>query len=851
MLLTVSAHHPKSHQAKSMKSQSNPFFRPARFVAALTLTTCLPVTFAVLTLCASIANGQDGSRTWTGAVDGDYYNGANWSPSGNFPNGNATFSGTTANSTITKTGNAYEYIFGLIFSNTLGTQSSFTFSPGGLRFFVGGPTISTATVTSGRLTDEIGVNVYLANAATAFDMGSNHDLKISGNVTGGGTTVTKNGAGTLILSGTNTYTATTTAAAGTLLATSAVSLSGYNSAGKVIFNGGTIGAQLGGSGWTTTEVDALLANATKTSGALAIDTTHENLTQWTPFTASSFGALGLTKLGTNTLTLSQANTYTGSTTIAAGILQADGADVASVSGALGNGGTIRFTGGTLQYSANSAGTNYSARIVSNTTAAIKLDTNGQNVTFGTALSSTNTAGLTKEGAGQLELKMGAASYTGTTTINGGTLKFAGTADLDFLSSSSININHGASLVIYSDFNRTTLSNGKTFTFGSSGGGSIVYDKGNHLWQSSAGKFVTTGGTQNTISGAGGGFINPQNANTVNFEVADGTDAVDLLVSAQISSGNYTKSGAGTLSITSFSTLGGGGVSQPNLTINAGTFDVGGPARLTTVGQSTGVVTSDILNHGVYRHSSSNSQTLAGVISGSGALTQNGSGTLILTNDNTYTGDTTVNNGTLQIAKPYLANESAIVMGATGKLDLNFDESGGAVTDVVASLTIDGIPQPAGVYGATGSGATTTNDTNFAGIGTLTVGGGANPYTTWASAFLPGNDVSNPAGDNDNDGLSNQHEFAFGLNPISGSSVDPILVGLDKSAGTFTYQRRAATGLTYKILTSTDLVSWPEDTTATAGQVVGAVDGNGNQSVVVTLTGAPFTATKLFVRVAAQ
>ena len=850
MLLTVSADHPKSHQAKSMKSQSNPFFRPARFVAALTLTTCLPVTFAVLTLCASIAYGQDGSRTWTGAVDGNYYDGANWSPSGNFPNGNAIFSGTTANSTITKTGNAYEYIFGLIFSNTLGTQSSFTFSPGGPRFFVGGPTISTAAVASGRLTDEIGVNVYLANAGTVFDMGSNHDLKISGNVTGGGTTVTKNGAGTLILSGTNTYTATTTAAAGTLLATRAVSLSGYNSAGKVIFNGGTIGAQLGGSGWTTTEVDTLLANATKTSGALAIDTTHENLTQWTPFTASSFGALGLTKLGTNTLTLSQANTYTGSTTIAAGILQADGADGVGT-GALGNEGTIRFTGGTLQYTANSAGTNYSTRILNSTTAAIELDTNGQNVTFGTALSSTNTAGLTKEGAGQLELKMGAASYTGTTTINGGTLKFAGTADLDYLSSSSININHGASLVIYSDFNRTTLSNGKTFTFGSSGGGSIVYDKGNHLWQSSTGKFVTTGGTQNTISGANSGFINPQNANTVNFDVADGTDAVDLLVSVAIGSGNYTKSGAGTLSITSFSTLGGGGVSQPNLTINEGIFDLGGPARLTTVGQSTGVVTSDILNNGVYRHSSSNSQTLAGVMSGSGALTQNGSGTLTLTNDNTYTGDTTVNKGTLRIDKAYLANESAIVMGATGKLDLNFDESGGAVTDVVASLTIDGVPQPAGVYGATGSGATTINDTNFAGIGTLTVGGGANPYITWASAFLPGNDVSNPAGDNDNDGLSNQHEFAFGLNPISGSSVDPILVGLDKSAGTFTYQRRAATGLTYKILTSTDLVSWPEDTTATAGQVVGAVDGNGNQSVVVTLTGAPFTATKLFVRVAAQ
>jgi autotransporter-associated beta strand protein len=700
-----------------MKPQSNPFLRPARFVAALTLTTCLPVTFAVLTLCASTAYGQNGSRTWTGAVDGNYYNGANWSPSGDFPNGNAIFSGTTANSTITKTGNAYEYIFGLIFSNTLGTQSSFTFSPGGTRFFVGGSSISTAAVTSGRLTDEIGVNVYLSNAATAFDMGSNHDLKISGNITAGATTVTKNGAGTLILSGTNTYTATTTAAAGTLLATRAVSLSGYNSAGKVIFNGGTIGAQLGGSGWTTTEVDTLLANATKTSGALAIDTTHENLTQWTPFTASSFGALGLTKLGTNTFTLGQANTYTGSTTIAAGILQADGADGVGT-GALGNGGTIRFTGGTLQYTANSAGTNYSARILNNTTAAIKLDTNGQNVTFGTALSSTNTAGLTKEGAGQLELKMGAASYTGTTTINGGTLKFAGTADLDYLSSSSININHGASLVIYSDFNRTTLSNGKTFTFGSSGGGSIVYDKGNHLWQSSTGKFVTTGGTQNTISGANGGFINPQNTNTVNFEVADGTDAVDLLVSVGIGSGNYTKSGAGTLLITSFSTL-GGGAAQPNLTINAGTFDVGGAARLTTVGQSTGVVTSDILNNGVYRHSSSNPQTLAGIMSGNGALTQNGSGTLTLSGANTFTGQTTISTGVLQIgagsttgrlsASSAIVNNSNLTINRSDAVTQGTDFSSAAITGT-GSLT------------AAGAGTTTLNAANsYSGATTVNAG----------------------------------------------------------------------------------------------------------------------------------
>ena len=46
-------------------------------------------------------------------------------------------------------------------------------------------------------------------------------------------------------------------------------------------------------------------------------------------------------------------------------------------------------------------------------------------------------------------------------------------------------------------------------------------------------------------------------------------------------------------------------------------------------------------------------------------------------------------------------------------------------------------------------------------------------------------------------------------------VNPILVQLDKTAGTFTYERRAGTGLTYRILTSETLQagSWEEDLTA--------------------------------------
>jgi hypothetical protein len=125
------------------------------------------------------------------------------------------------------------------------------------------------------------------------------------------------------------------------------------------------------------------------------------------------------------------------------------------------------------------------------------------------------------------------------------------------------------------------------------------------------------------------------------------------------------------------------------------------------------------------------------------------------------------------------------------------------------------------------------------------------YTTWANSFLPGNNVSNPAGDNDNDGLVNQQEFAFGLSPISGSSVNPITAQLNKITGQFSYQRRAGSGLTYKILTSTTLAtgSWTQD--LTASQVAGVTDGNGNQTVVVTLTGAPLAASKLFVAVEAN
>ena len=123
------------------------------------------------------------------------------------------------------------------------------------------------------------------------------------------------------------------------------------------------------------------------------------------------------------------------------------------------------------------------------------------------------------------------------------------------------------------------------------------------------------------------------------------------------------------------------------------------------------------------------------------------------------------------------------------------------------------------------------------------------YGVWASGYLP-SDVSVSTADFDGDGLTNQQEYAFALNPTRGSSVNPITVPLDTTAGTFSYARRdpALTGLTYTVLTSTDLTTWTLD--AGAVQTPGAVVA-GVQSVDVTLSPALLTSPSLFVRMKAE
>ncbi len=227
--------------------------------------------------------------------------------------------------------------------------------------------------------------------------------------------------------------------------------------------------------------------------------------------------------------------------------------------------------------------------------------------------------------------------------------------------------------------------------------------------------------------------------------------------------------------------------------------------------------------------------------GTGGLTKNGPGTLTLTASNSYTGPTTVNAGTLSLGngttKTNLADTSAVILASGTTLNLNY--SG---TDTVNALSVGGIAKSPGVYSS-------SNSPFITGTGTLTVlTGPPNDYDTWKTA---NNVTGGPSDDDDHDGLSNHSEYAFGLDPRSGSSTSPYLTMPTPSNLMFTYARRKSslTGLGFTIWTSTNLIDWDLD--AGASQTSTPIPSSDKETVEVTLSPAGVAGSKLFIRVVAQ
>jgi autotransporter-associated beta strand protein len=248
----------------------------------------------------------------------------------------------------------------------------------------------------------------------------------SGVISGTGGQVVKNTAGTLTLSGNNTYTGGTTITDGTLVAASDSALG----VGLVQLAGGTL--QAGGIG------DRTLANYVFLSADSFINGTTSNALKFTDginlhssytlnvtgdgdvtLTHQVFGSGGLTLNSTGTLTLSRAdNIYTGNTTVNAGTL-ASGAN-----NAIGQGATSINTGAKVNlgsYNQTFATLNGGGEL---TGAGVMNIGAGD---FSGVISGSG-GSVVKDTAGTLTLS-GPSTYDGGTTITAGTLVTANAAAL--------------------------------------------------------------------------------------------------------------------------------------------------------------------------------------------------------------------------------------------------------------------------------------------------------------------------------------------------------------------------------------------------------------------------------------
>jgi len=147
-------------------------------------------------------------------------------------------------------------------------------------------------------------------------------------------------------------------------------------------------------------------------------------------------------------------------------------------------------------------------------------------------------------------------------------------------------------------------------------------------------------------------------------------------------GSLVQSGVGTLVLTANSNLSG------TTTISAGILQFGNG------GTTGGVNSSAIIDNGVLVVDRSDSFTYAGTVSGTGSGVKDGVGTLTLTGNNTYSGGTTINAGTLQLGNG----------GTTGSITGNVTDNGTLAFDRSDSVTFGGLINGTGTLVNLGSSA---------------------------------------------------------------------------------------------------------------------------------------------------
>ena len=432
-------------------------------------------------------------------------------------------------------------------------------------------------------------------------------------------------------------------------------------------------------------------------------------------------------------------------------------------------------------------------------------------------------GITKAGNGTLTLGNAYNSFSGNITINAGSLIFSTTNGTNSISNN--------------------ITDNGTLTFSGAGN-----------WNAQgpiagAGAVQATGSGVATLSNSGNTFsgqiaVYSGSTLTVTSGGALGSGASLILLGTSGSDGvlNYAGSTDGTtgrtLKIGNTNTSNGTAriniVSTGNLTFTAASFVMTQSGfttnrTLTLGGNGTGVGTIQ----GTIINSSGNSTT---------SLIKADSGKWILSGNNTYTGTTTINAGTLSLSKACLANAANVAISTGAAFNLSFSGA-----DTIAKLLIDGVEQYQGTWGGIASNA--ANKTSLiTGNGTLNVTAGPlTPYATWALAKgldnSPGKESALSA-DPDADGLVNLLEWILGGDPLVCSTVPLPQASSDGSSLSLTFNRAVASQTTSSLFAewSTDLAAW---NSVAIGASSSGPNANG---VTISINGTGTGADQVIVRV---
>ena len=570
----------------------------------------------------------------------------------------------------------------------------------GANTYTGGTTITAGTlqIGNGGTTGSIAGNVSNAGRLVF----NRSDALTYGGVISGSGSLTQAGPGTLTLTGTNTYTGGTSVQAGGLAVNGSIAGNVTLATGTTLSGSGSIAGNVSVNGGTLSGTQA----APLSMGSLTLaSASNVNVTLGAPSANPAFNVLGnLTLDGTLNVT---ADTGFGMGVYRlfnyGGTLTDNGLDVASVSGLAANVQTVvagqvnllvTDPGQTILFWNGTTITPTGAIVGGNGTWTASPQTNWTNAS-GTLPQAWNSGFAVFQGAAgtvTVDAGAGAVSTTGMQfvtsgyVVTGDALTLSGTAQATVrvgdgtaggagTVATIASVLTGAGGINKTDLGTLILTGANTYT-----GGTTI----------TAGTLqIGNGGTSGSITG------DVSNNGTLVFNRSDAV----TYAGAVSGTGTLTKAGAGTLTLTGTNTYTGG------TSISSGTLQIGN-------GGTSGSILGDIANSAVLAFNRSDALTYAGVISGTGSLTQAGTGTLTLSGTNSYTGGTTISSGTLQIGNG----------GTSGSITGNVLDNGTLTFNRSDAVTFAGAISGTGSLTKAGSGILTLTGANSYTGGTTVSGG---------------------------------------------------------------------------------------------------------------------------------